>query len=33
MIEFKGKGSIVFDYGNNIRGQAEKAGLNNAFDF
>jgi len=33
MIGFKNKGSIVFDYGNNIRGQAEKAGLNNAFDF
>ena len=33
MIDFKNKGSIVFDYGNNIRGQAKKAGLNNAFDF
>ena len=26
-------GSIAFDYGNNIRGQAEKAGVKNAFDF
>ena len=33
MIKFKDKGSIVFDYGNNIRGQAKKAGLDNAFDF
>ena len=33
MISFKNKGSIVFDYGNNLRGQAEKAGLKNAFDF
>lgn len=33
MLDFKNKGSIVFDYGNNLRGQAEKAGLKNAFDF
>jgi urocanate hydratase len=33
MIDFQNKGSIVFDYGNNLRGQAEKAGLKNAFDF
>ncbi len=33
MIDLKRKGSIVFDYGNNIRGQAEKGGLENAFDF
>ena len=33
MLGFKAKGSIVFDYGNNIRGQAEKAGVTNAFDF
>ena len=30
MIEFKQKGAVVFDYGNNIRGQAEKGGLNGA---
>jgi urocanate hydratase len=30
MIEFKRKGAVVFDYGNNIRGQAEKGGLNGA---
>ena len=34
MIEFQKMGSIVFDYGNNIRGQAkDNAGLKNAFDF
>jgi urocanate hydratase len=33
MLGFKAKGSIVFDYGNNIRGQAAKAGLENAFAF
>jgi len=33
MIGFQRKGSIVFDYGNNIRGQALKNGLKNAFDF
>ena len=33
MLGFKAKGSIVFDYGNNIRGQAVKAGVANAFDF
>ena len=27
------KGAICFDYGNNLRGQAKKAGVNNAFDF
>ncbi|EGW38498.1 urocanate hydratase [Desulfosporosinus sp. OT] len=27
MLEFAQKGAIVFDYGNNIRGQAEKAGV------
>jgi urocanate hydratase len=30
MIEFKQKGAVVFDYGNNIRGQAEKGGLKGA---
>ena len=33
MIDFMKKGSIVFDYGNNLRGQALKAGLQNAFDY
>ena len=33
MLDFQEKGSIVFDYGNNLRGQAKKAGLKNAFDF
>jgi len=33
MIRFQDWGATVFDYGNNLRGQAEKAGLANAFDF
>ncbi len=33
MVEFKNRGSIVFDYGNNLRGQAKKAGYKRAFDF
>jgi len=33
MLEFKARGSVVFDYGNNIRGQALDAGVENAFDF
>ena len=33
MVEFKKKGSVVFDYGNNIRGQAYKAGFKEAFAF
>jgi len=33
MIKFQKAGSIVFDYGNNLRGQAKDAGLNNAFDY
>jgi len=33
MLALKDKGSIVFDYGNNIRAQAIKAGIDNAFDF
>jgi urocanate hydratase len=33
MVEFKKKGAIVFDYGNNIRGQAYKAGYKDAFEF
>ena len=33
MLEFQKRGSIVFDYGNNIRGEAKENGLENAFDF
>ena len=33
MLDFKKKGVVVFDYGNNLRGQAFKAGLKNAFDY
>ncbi|MCG8606369.1 urocanate hydratase [bacterium] len=33
MIELQRMGAIVFDYGNNLRGQAKEAGLENAFDF
>jgi urocanate hydratase len=33
MLEFQKRGTIVFDYGNNIRAQAVKAGVKNAFDF
>ena len=29
----KDKGSIAFDYGNNLRAQAEKAGIKNAYDY
>lgn len=32
MLEFKKKGAITFDYGNNIRGEAKANGLENAFD-
>ncbi|MGD8778253.1 MAG: urocanate hydratase [Ignavibacteria bacterium] len=32
MLEFKNKGSVVFDYGNNIRGEAKENGVENAFD-
>ncbi|MEX0812553.1 MAG: urocanate hydratase [Chitinophagales bacterium] len=33
MIALQEKGSIVFDYGNNLRGQAKAHGLENAFSF
>ncbi|GAB4138404.1 MAG: urocanate hydratase [Ignavibacteriales bacterium] len=33
MLEFQKRGSITFDYGNNIRGEAKENGLENAFDF
>lgn len=32
MIEFQKRGSITFDYGNNIRGEAKDNGVTNAFD-
>ena len=32
MLEFKKRGSIAFDYGNNIRGEAKENGVENAFD-
>ncbi len=32
MLEFQKRGSIAFDYGNNIRGEAKDNGLQNAFD-
>jgi urocanate hydratase len=33
MVKFQKAGSIVFDYGNNLRGQAETGGLKSAFSF
>ena len=33
MLEFQKRGATVFDYGNNLRGQAQRAGVQNAFDF
>jgi urocanate hydratase len=33
MLEFQRRGVIVFDYGNNIRAQAQSRGVKNAFDF
>jgi urocanate hydratase len=32
MLEFQKRGSITFDYGNNIRGEAKSNGVENAFD-
>ena len=32
MLELQRRGAKTFDYGNNIRGQAQKAGVTNAFD-
>jgi len=32
MLELQKRGACTFDYGNNIRGQAQQAGLENAFD-
>lgn len=33
MLEFKKRGAIVFDYGNNLRAQAQNAGVQDAFDY
>ena len=33
MIELQDRGADTFDYGNNLRGHAQEAGLENAFDF
>jgi len=33
MIELQARGADTFDYGNNLRGHAKEAGLENAFDF
>ncbi|HEY8132884.1 MAG TPA: urocanate hydratase [Thermoanaerobaculia bacterium] len=32
MLELQRRGAITFDYGNNLRGQAQKAGVKNAFE-
>jgi urocanate hydratase len=33
MLDFQARGSVVFDYGNNLRQQAYNEGLTNAFDY
>ncbi|MDQ6843490.1 MAG: urocanate hydratase [Bacteroidota bacterium] len=33
MLELQSRGSITFDYGNNLRARAHEKGLQNAFDF
>jgi urocanate hydratase len=33
MVGFQKRGAVVFDYGNNLRGQAKKAGYDDAFSF
>jgi urocanate hydratase len=33
MLDLKKRGAVTFDYGNNIRAQAQKAGVEDAFDF
>ena len=33
ILDLKARGSIAFDYGNNLRAQAVKAGVENAFDY
>jgi urocanate hydratase len=32
LLELQRRGAVTFDYGNNLRGQAKKAGVENAFD-
>jgi len=32
MLALKARGAVTFDYGNNLRGQAQQAGVANAFD-
>ena len=32
MLEFKNRGAIVFDYGNNLRAMSERGGVKDAFD-
>jgi urocanate hydratase len=33
ILDLQKMGSVCFDYGNNLRGQAQKAGVKNAFDY
>ena len=33
MLAFQDAGAVVFDYGNNLRAQAQEAGVDNAFDY
>jgi urocanate hydratase len=33
MLAFQQAGAVVFDYGNNLRAQAQQAGVSNAFDY
>ena len=33
MLEFKKRGAVVFDYGNNLRQRAKENGVENAFDY
>lgn len=33
MVAFQDSGSVVFDYGNNLRGEAVEGGFDNAFDY
>jgi urocanate hydratase len=33
ILEFQKNGAVAFDYGNNLRGQAKKAGVEQAFDY
>jgi urocanate hydratase len=33
ILDMKSRGAVAFDYGNNLRGQALKSGVHNAFDY